>query len=192
MTDKKPLVIGIAGGTCSGKSTLADLLKEALAEYAVEVLHMDSYFKANPPTIIAPFSGREYPEHNHPDALELPRLYQSFDRALNGLAVVVIIEGLFALYLPEIYTRCDLRLFVELRPEERFFRRLRRHMEWGQSIEEITDRYMDTVRFRHDELIEPTRNRADLIINGAFRHDGIPWLLSAIRARLNEQNQEEL
>ena len=178
MTDKKPLVIGIAGGTCSGKSTLADLLKEALAEYAVEV--------------IAPFSGREYPEHNHPDALDLPRLYQSFDRALNGMADVVIIEGLFALYLPEIYTRCDLRLFVELRPEERFFRRLRRHMEWGQSIEEITDRYMDTVRFRHDELIEPTRNRADLIINGAFRHDGIPWLLSAIRARLNEQNQEEL
>lgn len=49
MTDKKPLVIGIAGGTCSGKSTLADLLKEALAEYAVEVLHMDSYFKANRP-----------------------------------------------------------------------------------------------------------------------------------------------
>ena len=55
MTDKKPLVIGIAGGTCSGKSTLADLLKEALAEYAVEVLHMDSFFKENPPTVIAPF-----------------------------------------------------------------------------------------------------------------------------------------
>lgn len=153
---------------------------------------MDSFFKENPPTVIAPFSGREYPEHNHPDTLDLPRLYESFDQALNGRSDVVIVEGLFALYLPEIYTRCDLKLFVELRPEERFFRRLRRHMEWGQSIEEIADRYMDTVRFRHDELIEPTRNRADLIINGAFRHDGIQWLLLAIRARLNEQNQEEL
>ncbi|MCI5924168.1 MAG: AAA family ATPase [Oscillospiraceae bacterium] len=191
MTDKKPLVIGIAGGTCSGKSTLADLLKEALAEYAVEVLHMDSFFKENPPTVIAPFSGREYPEHNHPDALDLPRMYQSFDRALNGMADVVIIEGLFALYLPEIYTRCNLRLFVELRPEERFCRRIRRHMAMGQTFDEITDRYLDTVCLRHDELIEPTKNRADLILSGTFRHRGVDWLCDAVAAHLSSSKTRE-
>ena len=80
--EKRPYVVAIAGGTCSGKSTLTDRLEAYFSPLCqVKVFHMDGYFKKNPPTTIAPITRKEYVEHNHPETLELDRLYQDCQEA---------------------------------------------------------------------------------------------------------------
>jgi uridine kinase len=159
-------VIGIAGGTCSGKSTLSEKLEAYYGENC-RVFHMDKYFRKPFIKTIAPITGIEYVEHNHPDALLLDELYRDFNEELDsGAHKVVIIEGLFALYLPEILEKLDLKIYVDLDSDERLVRRIKRFTSMGQTFDEVTSRYIDTVRFRHNELIEPTRWRADLVING--------------------------
>ena len=168
---KKPFVIGIAGGTCSGKSTLAGKLNEELSKkYKVCLMNMDRYFKRPGITTIAPITGIEYVEHNHPDAMRLDDLYADFDAAAaDENYAVVISEGLFALDLEPIRKKLDLKIFVDLESDERIVRRIDKFMTmFGQTKEEITDRYLDTVRFRHKELVEPTRWHADLVLNGVF------------------------
>ncbi len=167
----KPYVVAIAGGTCSGKSTLTDRLEALFAPRCKTVaIHMDAYFKKEPPTTIAPITRKEYVEHNSPDTLELDRLYADFQRitAEGSDARLVLVEGLFALYLDELRERADLKIFVDLPSDERLTRRIVKHMGWGQTYEQVTERYLDTVRFRHNELIEPTRWHADLIVNGVL------------------------
>ena len=95
---------------------------------------------------------------------------------------LVIIEGLFALYLPELLEHYDLKIFVDLKSDARLVRRIRRHLERGDTFDEITDRYIDTVRFRHDELVEPTRWRADLVLNGTFYGKEVDVAETVIRA----------
>ena len=159
-------VIGIAGGTCSGKSTLSERLSERYGDRC-HVIHMDAYFRRPFISTVAPITGRKYVEHNHPDALLLDDMKRDFDGALASSEFdIVIIEGLFALYLDWIRNRCDLKIFVDLDSDERLVRRIRRFEQRGQTFDEITDRYIDTVRFRHNELIEPTRWHADLVVNG--------------------------
>ena len=129
---------------------------------------MDSYFKSPGITTIAPITGVEYIEHNHPDAMDLEKLYEDFYTACNGNTDIVLIEGLFVLYLPDIRNHLDLKIFVDLKSDARLVRRLKRFTSFGNSFDEITDRYIDTVRFRHDELVEPTRWHADVVLNGTL------------------------
>ncbi len=182
----KPYVVAIAGGTCSGKSTLADALNAALNEnYRVKLFNMDSYFKNPTPTVIAPITGIEYPEHNHPDALKLDELRRDFEEACAGTFDVILIEGLFALYLDWIRQRADLKIFVDLKSDARLARRIVKHMKRGQTYDQVVDRYLDTVRFRHDELIEPTRWHADAVVNGT-QNLGTEMLTSYIECKIKE------
>jgi uridine kinase len=80
---------------------------------------------------------------------------------------VVVVEGLMTLQDADILNQLDLKLFVDCRPEERVVRRIKRNMKWGETLDEITDVYLDLVRYRHDEYIEPTRWRADFVLNGS-------------------------
>ena len=176
-------VIGIAGGTCSGKSTLTDKLENYYGDKC-KVLHMDAYFRRPSITTTAPITGIEYVEHNHPDALYLDNLCHDFDEAIASDVPVVIIEGLFALYLPAIREKLDLKIFVDLDSDERLVRRIKRFTARGQTFEEITDRYIDTVRFRHNELIEPTRWHADMVVNGIFRQKTVNILTTYIDSML--------
>ena len=183
---KKPYVVGIAGGTCSGKSTITARLTAALeGKYRVTMLNMDRYFKRPGMTTIAPITRIEYPEHNHPDALDTEKLYADFEAAINGNECdVVLIEGLFALYLDRIREQLDLKVFIDLKSDERLYRRIKRWLE-REDIDKISHRYLDTVRFRHDELIEPTRWHADMVINGTLdANKGTEMLLYWIESRL--------
>ena len=93
-------VIGIAGGTCSGKSTLATKLKEHYGNRCI-CIHMDNYYIHPSPITIAPITGKEYVEHNHPDAMRLDEMRTAFEEALADEKVqICVIEGLFALHLP--------------------------------------------------------------------------------------------
>lgn len=190
--ERKPYVVAIAGGTCSGKSTLADRLGDLFGHSRrTVVLHMDSYFKKEPPTTVAPITRKVYVEHNSPDTLELDRMYADFEQAAAAGSEneLVIIEGLFALYLDPIRERADLKVFVDLESDERMARRIVKHMGWGQTYEQVTERYLDTVRFRHNELIEPTRWHADVVLNGTLdRHQGTAVVASYIESKLLEKD----
>lgn len=169
----KTIIIGIAGGSASGKSTFAAELKETLKDQrALKVLdlHMDAYFKepAQRPVANAPVTGKPYRDDNHPDTVDLNRLKQDLQMAEeSGEYQVIILEGLLTLWEKEICDRLDLRLYVECRPDERIVRRLRRNMGWGLSFDEISDVYLDLVRYRHDEYVEPSKWQADFILNGS-------------------------
>ena len=178
-------VIGIAGGTCSGKSTLTGKLSEYYGENC-RVIHMDSYFRKPSITTIAPITGIEYVEHNHPDALYLDKLYADFNDAIeNGSEKILVIEGLFALHLAEIRNRLDLKIFVDLASDERLVRRIRRFTSFGQTFDEVTARYIDTVRFRHDELIEPSRWHADMVVNGNAGQTSVDMITAYVDAKIN-------
>lgn len=185
--ERKPYVVGIGGGTCSGKSTLTGYLRERFADETPVIFNMDAYFIKPFQTTIAPITGKPYPEVNHPSALNLDRLFADFRAAVsNPDNRLVIVEGLFALYLPELLEHYDLKIFVDLKSDARLVRRIRRHLERGDTFDEITDRYIDTVRFRHDELVEPTRWRADLVLNGTFYGKEVDIAETVIRAGLQK------
>lgn len=181
-------IVGITGGTCSGKSTLSEKLCEKLSDRRVKLFNMDNYFKEVTPTTIAPITRKVYPEHNHPTTLELDRFYSDFNVAIaSNEAEIIVVEGVFALYLDEIREKLDLKVYVDLESDERLVRRVRRFSkDMGQQFDEITERYLDTVRFRHNELVEPTRWHADIVINGYIgQNKGLDVLYTYIMAQLD-------
>lgn len=182
---KQPYIIGIGGGTCSGKSTLANKLEERLSDVKTVFIHMDKFYIRPPKTSIAPITGREYIEMNVPEALDLDGIYREFNTACdNPENQVVVIEGLFALYLPRLLERLDLKVFVDLKSDERIVRRIKRHMQGGETMDQVTDRYLDSVRYRHDAYVEPTRWRADVVFNGMLSGKEVDILASYIRSNL--------
>ena len=164
--------IGIAGGTCSGKTTLTAALEKRFADEGVRTVsvHLDRFFKNPAPTTVAPFTGIEYPEHNHPDSFKLDEFYKAIDDAKASDADVVIVEGILVLWLEEARKRLDLKVFIDLPSDERLYRRIVRFMrDRGQTLDEVATRYLDTVKYRYDEFVEPSRRFADLLFNGSAK-----------------------
>ena len=167
---KQPYIVGVAGGSASGKTTFSKQLAEKLTDRKLLVMHMDHYFKSDDirPKAAAPITGRVYLDDNHPDSFELPRFKEELKAAMeSGEYEIILIEGLLTLWDKEICGMLDLRLFIECRADERIVRRLKRNMQWGLTFDEIADVYLDMVRYRHDEYVEPSKWRADLILNGS-------------------------
>ena len=102
---------------------------------------------------------------------------------------VLLIEGLFTLYLPEIRNRLSLKIFIDLQSDERLIRRIRRWIPQGQTFDEIADRYLDTVRYRHQEYVEPTRWYADLVINGTLSEKSMDIVATYIKADVARQKE---
>ncbi len=167
---KKPYLVGIAGGTASGKSTLARWLEEELSDKKVKACHMDSYFKPDGvrPRAKAHVSGVEYYDDNCPETIYAGKLREDLAQAMAEDWDLVLVEGLFALWYDWLYSQLDLKLFIDCQADERVVRRLRRNMaERGLSFDEIAGVYLDMVRYRHQQYIEPTKWRADFILNGS-------------------------
>jgi uridine kinase len=165
---KKMLTAGIAGGSASGKSTLCEKLERELSGYKIAVIHMDSYFKSGRTPKKAFVTGREYLDDNHPESLDLRKLENDMLDLINkNEHDVLIVEGLMTLWDDAICDLLDLKIFVDCKPDERIVRRLKRNMQWGLSFDEIADVYIDMVRYRHEEYVEPSKWRADIIINGS-------------------------
>lgn len=166
----KPYIVGIAGGSASGKSTFSGSLEQSLSEYKTKVIHMDDYFKSEEqrPYSKAHVTGKMYIDDNHPETIDLRQLRSDLKEAIaENEYEIIIIEGLLTLFDDEICDQLSLKLYVECRADERIVRRLRRNMEWGLSFDEISDVYLDMVRYRHDEYVEPSKWRADFILNGS-------------------------
>lgn len=180
----RPLLVGIAGGTASGKSTLAGRLVDALADLRVCVVHMDRYFLREKPHMRAPITGQDYEDHNHPASFDLQGLLRDVDAALAACeADVILVEGLLTLQHAPLRERLDLGVFVDCPADERIVRRLRRNMARGLAFDDIAAFYLDSVRFRHDEFVEPSRWHADIVLNGAYPSErGLGVLVEWIRA----------
>ena len=173
----KSFIIGIAGGSASGKTTFCKTLAEVLNEYDINVFYMDDYFKSTEqmPLSKSPVTGKIYidqADFNHPDAVDWSRLK---DELFLAKEEIIIIEGLYALADEDIYRLLDLKLFVDCQADERIVRKLRRYQEDVYTANDIfgwlSDYNLDVARYRHDEYIELTKWRADMILNGSIPSD---------------------
>ncbi len=204
----KPVVIGIAGGSGSGKSTVLDRIIEAFGADRIAVLDHDSYYFD-----LTHLSEEERQGVNfdHPDALETTLLRRHLDTLLEWKTVqkpiynfntharsekttkieprpVVIVEGILVLAEPQLYERMDIRIFVDAAPDVRLMRRVRRDMvNRGRSIESILAQYERSVRPMHIQFVEPSKIRADVIIpRGGHNSVAIEMVLARIEALLKQ------
>lgn len=180
-----PVIIGIAGGTGSGKTTVAGSICNRVGRDRIEWISHDSYYREF--RDLDP-EARHRINFDHPDSLETPLLVQHLDALLSGRSVetplydftthsrraetqrvdpkkVIIVEGILVLAEPELRKRIDIKLFVDTPPDIRFVRRLMRDVQSrGRSIESVVHQYLHTVRPMHEEFVEPSKRHADLII----------------------------
>ena len=179
------LVIGVAGGTGSGKTTVTRALKERFGDDEVGLLEQDFYYKAN---AHLPFDERCKVNYDHPDAFDTEVLASHLQSLVAGRAIekpvydfvrhtrkaetirvepahVIILEGILVLESARLRELMDIKLFVDTESDVRVLRRLRRDMtERGRSLESVVAQYLDTVRPMHLQFCEPSKRYADLII----------------------------
>lgn len=169
--DHKPIIIGIAGGSACGKNRITEALSKTLSESMskVKIFCTDAYFKKPLPKCMAPFSGREYDDYNHPESVDMKKLLTDIKNFLQTKEFdVIIVQGLLVLQNSDLRKLLDLKVFVDADTDERIVRRLKRNMkERGLSFNEIADYYLDSVRFRHQEFVQPSKWYADIIMNGS-------------------------
>ncbi len=184
------LVIGIGGGSGSGKSAIAGELRDLLAPLAVSLIRQDGYFREAEalPRHAAPEGGRTWPDHNHPASFDIARLQDDLRAARGGPADIVILEGILVLQDAALRDLMDVKLFVEADADERIVRRIRRNVAAGHDLDEICDFYLDSVRYRHREFCEPTRRHADFVVpGGAHERSQARALLEEICRRVRAE-----
>ena len=179
------IIIGIAGGTGSGKTTVVKRIVESLSKDEVTVLPLDSYYKDSSHI---PFEERQNINFDHPDAFDWDLLSKHISMLREGKAIeqpiysyitstrqketihiepreVVIIEGILALSDKKLRNLMDLRIFVDADPDERLIRVIQRDViERGRTAEDVMERYVRVLKPMHLEFIEPAKRVADLII----------------------------
>jgi uridine kinase len=182
--DRSPLIVGIAGGTGSGKTTLTRKLKEQLGDDLAVIEH-DNYYKDRSHV---PEQERESLNFDEPDALDSDLLISHLERLRRGEAAdcpqydfathtrrklplriepapLIAVEGILLLAVPELARTFDLAIFVETSDDLRILRRIHRDMvERGRSLDSIEEQYHRTVRPMHLLHVEPSRRRAHLIV----------------------------
>jgi len=179
------LVIGIAGGTGSGKTTIANSLAAALPPDSIAIVDHDSYYKDHSELS---FEERQRINYDHPDALEDSLLISHLDALRAGRPVeipqydftrharlqetrrvdpapVVIVEGILVFAEAALREQMDVKIFVDTDPDIRLMRRIRRDLEQrGRTFQSIREQYYRTVRPMHLQFVEPSKRWADLII----------------------------
>ena len=178
-------IIGIAGGTGSGKTTVVRKIMEALQDENVAVIPQDSYYNDN--SLIS-MEDRRKINYDHPSAFDWDLLREQIQHLRDGKAIeqptydyitsnrtketvhvepceVIIIEGIMALYKKEMRDLMDLKLFVDADTDVRLIRNIQRDtVERGRTAQMVIDRYLEVLKPMHEEFIEPTKRYADLII----------------------------
>lgn len=201
----RPLFIGLAGGSGSGKTTIAEELVDRL-EGQVSVMHHDAYYRNR---VDLSFEERTRVNYDHPDSLETELLVEQLESLRSGFAVehpvydfashlrsdetrhiepgrVVVVEGILVLAEPELRSELDLKIFVDTDPDLRLARRLERDIaERGRSVDSVIAQYFTTVRPMHLEFVEPSRRYSDLIIPEGYNPAAVATVVELIRSRVN-------
>ena len=210
MPGSRPLILGVAGGSGSGKTTVVSQIIRAMEPVPVSLLHHDSYYRDHPDLSDAERARLNY---DHPDVLETPLLAEHLRDLLAGQTVeepvydftthsrtdetrrvepnpVVIVDGILILAEPELRELMDIRVFVETDSDLRFIRRLLRDtQERGRSVDSVIRQYQETVRPMHLEFVEPSRRHADVIVPFARENRvAISMLVARLRAQVFDES----
>jgi len=203
---KNTFIIGIAGGTGSGKTTVVNQIINELPADEVCVISQDSYYNA---TDNLSYEERSKINFDHPRAIDFELLVKHLKALKNGKVVeqpvysfvshnrikdtvkthprkVIIVEGILIFNSKELLDLCDIKVFVHADADERLIRRLRRDInERGRDIDEVLNRYQNTLKPMHQQFIEPTKNFADIIIpNDRYNTVAIDIVRTVISERL--------
>ena len=170
---KKPYILGIAGCTQSGKSTFTKELQQTLQDVKHKTFAIDSYHKPvdERPVVKSPITGIKYMDSNLPVSFDIPQLRLDLKSEIEKNEVdLIIIEGTMILYDEEICNMLDLKIYVDTRADERSVRYIERYSQrYGYDF--IRNSYLDLARYRMDEYVEPTKWRADIILNGSLKSE---------------------
>jgi uridine kinase len=202
----EPFLVGVAGGSGSGKTTVAERLAGLIGEPDLALVRLDAYYRDRNDL---PFEERATINYDHPDAFDWPLLLDHVDALQQGRQVqvpvydfatyerlpdrvvvaparVVVVEGILVLYEPELRERFDLRVFVDTAADVRFIRRLERDVAVRQrSVASVIEQYLGTVRPSHEQFIEPSKRHADVIIpHGGMNAPALDVLLARVRELL--------
>lgn len=206
---EKVTIIGIAGGTGSGKTTVVKKIVEALPPHYVAVVPLDSYYND---TTSMTEEERHAINFDHPDAFDWKLLSKQINDLRHGIAIeqptysylqcnrlpetihvdpkpVIIIEGIMTLLNKKLRDMMDLKIFVDTDPDERLIRNIQRDtIDRGRTVSMVVDRYLKVLKPMHEQFIEPTKRYADLIIpQGGENQKGIGILCTYIKGLAPEQ-----
>jgi uridine kinase len=200
----RPLFIGLAGGSGSGKTTIAEEVVDRL-DGKVALIHHDAYYRN---LVDLSFEERTRVNYDHPMSLETELLVEHLEALRSSQAIehpvydfaqhlrapetvhigparVVVIEGILVLSDAALRAELDLKIFVDTDPDLRLARRLERDIaERGRSVDSVISQYFATVRPMHLEFVEPSRRYADLIIPEGFNPAAVATVVELIRSRL--------
>ncbi|MFD2613120.1 AAA family ATPase [Paenibacillus gansuensis] len=161
-----PIVIGIAGGSGSGKTTLSRKIYDALTKYKVELIEMDRFYKHERVQSRSPFSNQVYEDFDHPDSIDSTSIQQKLSLIMkSGTSDIVIIEGFMLFHFETLKEMLDIKVYVDCPPDERLLRRVSKLAGWGIQEEDYSD-YLQLIRTRHEQYVEPCKWHADIICNG--------------------------
>jgi uridine kinase len=206
MTQQRPVTIGVAGGTGSGKTTVTNQILDRVGSRHIAYLPHDAYYKN-----LSEFPEKERTAINfdHPDSLDTPLLIEHVKLLQNRQAVhipvydfalyarttetittlsqpIILVEGILIFAERELRELLDIKIFVDTDADIRFIRRLRRDIsERGRTAESVIDQYLNTVRPMHLKFVEPSKRYADLIVpEGGFNLVAIDMIADRIKSML--------
>ena len=205
---EKICIVGIAGGTASGKTTIVRRIKEKFGDDIVVINH-DSYDKAHDDLS---YEDRSRLNYDHPASFDTDLMIADVKKLRNNEAIdmpvydytihnradatvhvvpkkVIIVEGILILENKELRDLMDIKIFVDTDADERLMRRIKRDMiERGRSIESIIDQYSQTVKPMHEEFVEPSKKYADIIIpRGGENAAGLDMLITYMTKKLHAE-----
>jgi uridine kinase len=208
------LIIGICGGTGSGKTTVVNKILDILPENQVAILSQDSYYKDSSNLSL---EERKSVNFDHPDAIEFDLLLDHINELKKGHTIqkpiysyitctrspetipveskdVILIEGILLFTDERIRNICNIKVFVDAPADERLMRVIKRDtVERGRDIEQTLKRYLDTVKPMHEQFIEPTKRFADIIVPlGGENTVAINILANTIRQKLGLTLNQDL
>lgn len=208
----KPVLIVIAGGSASGKTTVVDKIQKRLNSIDVTVIRHDDYYKDQR---YVEMLDRQKANYDHPNALDNDLLIDHLTKLLNGEPVdcptydfklhtrsditrhvmpnkVIILEGILVLQDPRIRELADIKIFVDSDDDIRFIRRLVRDInERGRSMDSVISQYLDTVKPMYYEFVKPTKRYADIIIPNDKQHDvAVDVIISKIKDIISRKEEE--
>ena len=201
----KVMVIGIAGGTGSGKTTITRRLIQAFGE-DVSVVHHDNYYKAHHDM---PFEERAKLNYDHPNAFDTDLMLEHLRQLKQGKSIqcpvydysihdrtdktvlirptrVIIVEGILIYESLELCKEMDIKIYVDTDADVRILRRIVRDVrDRGRSLESVIDQYINTVKPMHEQFVEPSKRRADVIIpQGGHNQVALEMVIERVRAHL--------
>lgn len=213
MNGKEVIVIGIAGGTGSGKSTMINKIKSEFNEQ-ITIINHDYYYKDRSDIS---FEERKKLNYDHPDAFDTDLMIEHIKKLKNWKQVerpvydftvhnrtgetvtlypakVIIVEGILIFENKELMKLFDVKIFIDTDPDVRIVRRILRDVrERGRSLESVINQYMTTVKLMHEQFVEPSKKYADVIVpEGGFNMVALQMINHRINAMLSElENQQK-